>query len=98
MRIHANQKNMTIRKEGACSRVEGSLKFCGIKKIKVIKIGSITNISDEKRKKWLDRVGRYMGSLEEYVNQKINTTSIPYCYHHSFSCSFVSDSWTRVTI
>jgi putative NADPH-quinone reductase len=45
------------------SLVKGTIKFCGIKKVKVIKVGSVTNISDEKRKRWLDKIGNYMKKI-----------------------------------
>ncbi len=41
------------------SLVRGTIKFCGIKKVKVIKVGSVTGMSNEKRKKWLDKIGNY---------------------------------------
>lgn len=45
------------------SLVKGTMKFCGMKKVKVIKVGSIANINDEKRKKWLDKIDNYMEKI-----------------------------------
>ncbi|NNG02050.1 MAG: NAD(P)H-dependent oxidoreductase [Desulfobacteraceae bacterium] len=43
------------------SFIRGTLKFCGIKKIRWINITDIENISDEDRKRWLKRISRAIG-------------------------------------
>ncbi len=45
------------------SLVKGTIKFCGIKNVKVIKVGSVTNMSDGKRKKWLDKIENYAKTI-----------------------------------
>lgn len=45
------------------SLVKGTLKFCGIKKVNVIKVPSVTNINDEKRRSWLAKIEKYAGKL-----------------------------------
>lgn len=45
------------------SVVKGTLKFCGIKKVKVIKVPSVTTAGNEKRGKWLDKIEKYAAKL-----------------------------------